>query len=261
VPQTRTASFSTPSPCNTSLRLYPKVCGMTATARPSADEFEDFLRHADRRPSPPKPALRPHRRARRRLHPQGGEVAGPGRGDRLRPTPPADRSSSAPAASRSPTNSPVPWSRPASLLPRAQCPQTSGREADVIRRLPGAAGRRHDLDQHGLAAANRHPAWGGPRPDGTGTVSLPSGGLYVLGTNRHESRRIDDQLRGARPADRGDPGSTRFFFISLEDDLIRPLRHRRLDPCIAPPRPVGPPPSRAAVVATEIERGSAHHRG
>jgi preprotein translocase subunit SecA len=45
------------------------------------------------------------------------------------------------------------------------------------------------------------------------------GGLYVIGTNRHESRRVDDQLRG-RAGRQGDPGSSRFF-VSLEDDLIR----------------------------------------
>jgi len=44
------------------------------------------------------------------------------------------------------------------------------------------------------------------------------GGLYVIGTNRHESRRIDNQLRG-RAGRQGDPGSSRFF-ISLEDDLL-----------------------------------------
>jgi preprotein translocase subunit SecA len=44
------------------------------------------------------------------------------------------------------------------------------------------------------------------------------GGLYVIGTNRHESRRIDDQLRG-RAGRQGDPGSSRFF-ISLEDELL-----------------------------------------
>ncbi|NLD46843.1 MAG: accessory Sec system translocase SecA2, partial [Clostridiaceae bacterium] len=44
------------------------------------------------------------------------------------------------------------------------------------------------------------------------------GGLYVIGTNRHESIRIDNQLRG-RAGRQGDPGSTRFF-ISLEDDLL-----------------------------------------
>src|SRR5258708_5208149 len=44
------------------------------------------------------------------------------------------------------------------------------------------------------------------------------GGLYVLGTNRHESRRIDNQLRG-RAGRQGDPGESRFF-VSVEDDLI-----------------------------------------
>ncbi len=45
------------------------------------------------------------------------------------------------------------------------------------------------------------------------------GGLYVLGTERHESRRIDNQLRG-RSGRQGDPGATRFF-VALEDDLMR----------------------------------------
>lgn len=48
---------------------------------------------------------------------------------------------------------------------------------------------------------------------------VASGGLYVIGTERHESRRIDNQLRG-RSGRQGDPGQTRFF-ISLEDDLMR----------------------------------------
>ena len=46
-----------------------------------------------------------------------------------------------------------------------------------------------------------------------------SGGLYVLGTERHESRRIDNQLRG-RSGRQGDPGESRFY-LSLEDDLMR----------------------------------------
>ncbi|NLM51848.1 MAG: preprotein translocase subunit SecA [Firmicutes bacterium] len=48
---------------------------------------------------------------------------------------------------------------------------------------------------------------------------LAAGGLHVLGTERHESRRIDNQLRG-RSGRQGDPGSSQFF-ISLEDDLMR----------------------------------------
>ena len=48
---------------------------------------------------------------------------------------------------------------------------------------------------------------------------VKAGGLHVIGTERHESRRIDNQLRG-RAARQGDPGSTRFF-LSLEDNLMR----------------------------------------
>lgn len=51
---------------------------------------------------------------------------------------------------------------------------------------------------------------------GKGVAEL--GGLYVIGTNRHESRRIDNQLRG-RAGRQGDPGSSRFF-VSLQDDLL-----------------------------------------
>ena len=48
---------------------------------------------------------------------------------------------------------------------------------------------------------------------------LEAGGLYVLGTERHESRRIDNQLRG-RSGRQGDPGLSRFY-LSLDDDLLR----------------------------------------
>ena len=52
-----------------------------------------------------------------------------------------------------------------------------------------------------------------------GTKVKELGGLYVIGTERHESRRIDNQLRG-RSGRQGDPGASRFF-LSLEDDLMR----------------------------------------
>jgi preprotein translocase subunit SecA len=52
------------------------------------------------------------------------------------------------------------------------------------------------------------------------------GGLYVLGTERHESRRIDDQLRG-RSGRQGDPGESRFY-LSLEDDLMRMFNSGRV---------------------------------
>src|SRR5262249_49846308 len=57
--------------------------------------------------------------------------------------------------------------------------------------------------------------------------ALEAGGLFVLGTERHESRRIDNQLRG-RSGRQGDPGRSRFF-LSLEDDLMRIFGSQRMD--------------------------------
>ena len=58
-------------------------------------------------------------------------------------------------------------------------------------------------------------------------VALNAGGLYVIGTERHESRRIDNQLRG-RSGRQGDPGDSKFF-LSLQDDLMRIFGSDRLD--------------------------------
>ncbi|HKK52307.1 MAG TPA: preprotein translocase subunit SecA, partial [Myxococcota bacterium] len=55
---------------------------------------------------------------------------------------------------------------------------------------------------------------------------LAAGGLHILGTERHESRRIDNQLRG-RAGRQGDPGSSQFF-LSLEDDLLRIFESERV---------------------------------
>ncbi|MEM7327771.1 MAG: preprotein translocase subunit SecA [Pseudomonadota bacterium] len=57
--------------------------------------------------------------------------------------------------------------------------------------------------------------------------ALEAGGLYVLGTERHESRRIDNQLRG-RTGRQGDPGKSKFF-ISVDDDLMRVFAAERLN--------------------------------
>jgi preprotein translocase subunit SecA len=56
---------------------------------------------------------------------------------------------------------------------------------------------------------------------------IAAGGLFVLGTERHESRRIDNQLRG-RSGRQGDPGASKFF-VSLEDDLMRIFGSERMD--------------------------------
>src|SRR4030095_3030103 len=57
--------------------------------------------------------------------------------------------------------------------------------------------------------------------------ALAAGGLFVLGTERHESRRIDNQLRG-RSGRQGDPGRSKFF-LALEDDLMRIFGSDKLD--------------------------------
>ena len=58
-------------------------------------------------------------------------------------------------------------------------------------------------------------------------IAVDAGGLYVVGTERHESRRIDNQLRG-RSGRQGDPGASKFF-LSLEDDLMRIFGSDRID--------------------------------
>lgn len=59
------------------------------------------------------------------------------------------------------------------------------------------------------------------------TIALEAGGLFVVGTERHESRRIDNQLRG-RSGRQGDPGRSHFF-LSLQDDLMRIFGSERID--------------------------------
>lgn len=86
-----------------------------------------------------------------------------------------------------------------------------------------------ELERRGLDPvenpAEYEAAWGAALEAAQAAVAsehdevVSVGGLYVLGTERHESRRIDNQLRG-RSGRQGDPGETRFY-LSLEDDLMR----------------------------------------
>jgi preprotein translocase subunit SecA len=69
-------------------------------------------------------------------------------------------------------------------------------------------------EAYAAALERYHESWAREREE-----VLARGGLHILGTERHESRRIDNQLRG-RSGRQGDPGSSRFF-LSLEDDLMR----------------------------------------
>jgi preprotein translocase subunit SecA len=73
--------------------------------------------------------------------------------------------------------------------------------------------------EEGLARVAELTAKYKPQTDAEGDEVRDLGGVYVLGTERHESRRIDNQLRG-RAGRQGDPGESRFY-LSLEDDLMR----------------------------------------
>ena len=114
------------------------------------------------------------------------------------------------------------------------------REAEIITQAgrPGAvtiatnmAGRGTDIVLGGNLQAEL-----ANQDDGDGTIRagweqrhaevLDAGGLHIIGTERHESRRIDNQLRG-RSGRQGDPGSSRFY-LSLEDDLMRIFASERV---------------------------------
>ncbi len=94
-----------------------------------------------------------------------------------------------------------------------------GYEEEIIE---PATGHAEDVSEEVLAARARYQellAEFKKTTDKEHERVLKTGGLHIIGTERHESRRIDNQLRG-RAGRQGDPGSTQFF-ISLEDDLMR----------------------------------------
>ena len=92
--------------------------------------------------------------------------------------------------------------------------RNDGEEASIVARA-GAVGAV--TISTNMAGRGTDIRLGGPHEEDRGRV-VAVGGLYVIGTNRHESRRVDLQLRG-RAGRQGDPGESRFF-VSLEDDLL-----------------------------------------
>jgi preprotein translocase subunit SecA len=81
---------------------------------------------------------------------------------------------------------------------------------------------------------------------------IDAGGLYVLGTERHESRRIDNQLRG-RSGRQGDPGESRFY-LSLQDDLMRRFANERVASIMSKLKIPPDVPIEAKMVSKSIER-------
>ncbi len=86
-----------------------------------------------------------------------------------------------------------------------------------------------------------------------------AGGLYILGTERHESRRIDNQLRG-RAGRQGDPGESRFF-LSLEDDLMRLFGGERIQTLMKTLKVEEDQPIEARILSGSIESAQAKVEG
>lgn len=226
------------------VRLWPKIAGMTATAEPSALEFKAFYDLTTVVFPPHRPCRRidepdvvfTHREAKLAgLAAEIGRVHATGRPILVGTASVAESEALAGAL------------RGDGITCRVLNARHDAREALIVSRagMPGAvtistnmAGRGTDIVLGGHDADLR-----------ARVVAL--GGLYVIGTNRHESRRIDDQLRG-RAGRQGDPGSTRFF-IALDDDLIRRYGVRALIPRSRQPAPRNEPID-DPVVRREIAR-------
>ncbi len=194
------------------VRMWPRIAGMTATAVPSAVEFKAFYRLT----TAVFPPNRPCRRADEpdvvftlRSAKMAAVVA------EIERTHATGRPVLVGTASVAESEELFRALRARGVKCRVLNARHDAREARVIGRagMPGAV-----TISTNMAGRGTDIVLGGGDPALHERVAA-LGGLSVIGTNRHESRRIDDQLRG-RAGRQGDPGSSRFF-ISLEDDLIR----------------------------------------
>jgi preprotein translocase subunit SecA len=185
------------------IALYPQVCGMTGTAATQAKEFQEMYDLEVRVIPTHKPVIR---------------IDAP---DRLfRAKHEKEQALAAEIARIHATGQPV-LVGTASV---AESERLSSRLSSGIRHE--VLNARHDeveaaiiakAGQRGAVTISTNMAGRGTDIQlAPGVASL--GGLHVIGTNKHESRRIDNQLRG-RAGRQGDPGSSQFF-VSLEDDLI-----------------------------------------
>ncbi|MBN1271523.1 MAG: accessory Sec system translocase SecA2 [Candidatus Aminicenantes bacterium] len=209
------------------LELYPKISGMTATAQSAADELEQFYGLRVVVIPPNRPCIRHDFPDEVFTHKEAKTKA---LIEEIRRFRAAQRPVLIGTASVEESEELVSALKDAGLSCRLLNAKNDEREAKIIAQAgqPGAvtistnmAGRGTDIKLGGDQEQEREKA-----------VAL--GGLYVIGTNRHESLRIDRQLRG-RAGRQGDPGSTRFF-ICLEDplferyglDKLLPKPYRRL---------------------------------
>jgi preprotein translocase subunit SecA len=192
-------------------RLYPALCGMTATARSSAQELKEFFGLGVVVVPPHKPCVRrdlpdvvfTHREAK--LAALVREIGGLHRTGRpvFVGTASVRESEELAAALQE-----VPIS----------CEVLNAKNDELEAAVVSRAGAFGAVTiSTNMAGRGTDIKLGGPHEEEHGRVAA-LGGLFVIGTNRHESLRIDRQLRG-RAGRQGDPGSSRFF-ISLEDDIF-----------------------------------------
>ncbi|MCX6566129.1 MAG: accessory Sec system translocase SecA2 [Candidatus Aminicenantes bacterium] len=224
------------------LRLYPRLAGMTATAASSADELREFYGLEVTIVPPHRPNVRQDlpdaifsgREAKRRaLMSEIASVHTAGR-PILVGTLSVRESEELSADLRR-------GGIPHSIL-------NAKNDEDEARIVAEAGTLGAVTISTNMAGRGTDIKLGGSDERGRGEV-VALGGLYVIGTNRHESLRIDRQLRG-RSGRQGDPGSTRFF-ISLDDDLFERyglteifFRRHRIEP--------GPEEIGAAALRREI---------
>jgi preprotein translocase subunit SecA len=226
------------------LMLYPKLSGMTATAQPAAEEVENFygIRVV---PIPPnRPCIRrdlpdvifTHKAAKykaltdeiEREHQTGRPI--------LVGTCSVEESELVAEKLRE-----------AGIGCSVLNAKNDEAEAEIVARA-GALGAV--TISTNMAGRGTDIRLGGAREEDREQV-VELGGLYVIGTNRHESRRIDDQLRG-RAGRQGDPGTSRFF-VSLEDDLMVRFGIDRLIPDKFHPAPQDGPVDHP-VIRSEVAR-------
>jgi preprotein translocase subunit SecA len=203
------------------LKLYPKICGMTATAQSAADELEEFYKLKVVVIPPNRPCIRQdhpdvvftHKEAKKKALITEIKRCHSAKRPVLVGTASVEESEELASALKK-----------SDITCEVLNAKNDEWEAGIIAQagLPGAvtistnmAGRGTDIKLGGADEREREKV-----------VRL--GGLYVIGTNRHESLRIDRQLRG-RAGRQGDPGSSRFF-VSLEDNLIGRYGIRNLLP-------------------------------
>jgi len=194
------------------MRLYPKFSGMTATAVAAAEEFQEFYGLETVIIPPNKPCIRMDEEdlifttkpaKERALVEEIKQVHQTGRPILV--------------GTRSVQES----EKLADELARAavSCQVLNAKNDAMEAKIVERAGALNAVTISTNMAGRGTDIRLGPSSDDEREKILALGGLYVIGTNRHESRRIDDQLRG-RSGRQDDPGSSRFF-ISLEDDLFQ----------------------------------------